>query len=639
MQILDQVILNCALALDHKDYPEALAVLRGGPVSDGAPAQRLHILSLWRRTLVYQAATLVGQVRATKVKLILDMVEQSVRSGDLRPFLDRIEHVATVLDPADIGAMLVGCLHDALAQAPSDRQFEALDWIALGDTPVREVSAWQLVLRTSPEAVPTFWQFQMLAKAATRSERDTRDVVEEAGRDDLRPLFAVFQGFLAAAPADEVLAQAMALPDARHRQRVAEYLMTAPTTSERMKLAAKALDALNTSPPDDKSLLFALRLAACEKRWQAILDATKDSGAAEVFSPCVRTSYDIICMRALALAQLGDANAAAEALDFIQIGGRAPWYVRGRAALVQMDATLRDAGQTVPEARPIPRWSVRAGRPLVQALWVGPRLRWIEELSIASYLRNGWRYQLYVYDIPENVPQGVEVLDAAAILPRARVFAEGAGSKGHVGSLGAFSDLFRYALLAARGGMWSDTDVINLHRFEPEGQRFVSTERTDVSFVGPNGAMMAAAAGDPFVCTALDRAEQIIARDQVRFSAIGPDLLAELIGQDGFEGVDLMPPDFLNPITWMETGMLLGSSAALATKLRKIGAPNLHVYTETWRQFGLGMQAPPDSTTFLGRLYADLVAGQSTGQITGAGKRQGTGDANVADLLAQMEGA
>ena len=107
--------------------------------------------------------------------------------------------------------------------------------------------------------------------------------------------------------------------------------------------------------------------------------------------------------------------------------------------LIAAIARNLDAGHPAPEEEEDLTFPVDAGQPLAQALWVGPRLRWVEQLSIASYLRNGWRYQLYVYDIPQNVPEGCEILDAEAILPRAKLFREGGSSGVHAGSLGAFS--------------------------------------------------------------------------------------------------------------------------------------------------------------------------------------------------------
>jgi hypothetical protein len=198
-------------------------------------------------------------------------------------------------------------------------------------------------------------------------------------------------------------------------------------------------------------------------------------------------------------------------------------------------------------------------------------------------------------------------MDAAAILPRSEIFSEGAASGMHKGSLGAFSDLFRYALIMQRGGMWTDTDVINLRAFEPDGARFISTERSDAGLIGLNGAMMAAPAGDALQQTALRRSRELMANDGLHFARIGPELLAEIVGDQGNQGYRLLPTSFLNPVGWMETGKLLRPFEEICTLPVLEEAMNIHVYTETWRLLGLSLQAPPLDGGFLASVYDRLM--------------------------------
>jgi hypothetical protein len=232
-------------------------------------------------------------------------------------------------------------------------------------------------------------------------------------------------------------------------------------------------------------------------------------------------------------------------------------------------------------------------------------------MSMQSFLLNGWRYKLYVYDEPEGVPHGVEVADAAAILPRDTIFREGAGSGAHRGSLGAFSDLFRYALLVRRGGFWTDTDVINLDLFEPDGARLIASEWTDAGLIGPNGAQMAAPADDPLQRTALAAAEELRAGGDMHFARIGPELLAELLAAGGRASYALMDPEFLNPIGWMQTGQLLTPFDTMRRSPCLARARNIHVYTETWRLIGLALDTPPPPDSFLGTLRVRLAEADS----------------------------
>ncbi|MGH6994981.1 MAG: glycosyltransferase, partial [Stellaceae bacterium] len=309
-------------------------------------------------------------------------------------------------------------------------------------------------------------------------------------------------------------------------------------------------------------------------------------------------------LRAHALARLKDTSKARTILDAVAADETAPPYLHARVAFVRLTAELVERGLPLPADRPTRKFPPAIGRPLVQSLWVGRRLRWIERLAIKSYLDNGWRFQLYVYDDVEDVPSGCEILDAATIIPEGDVFAEGPGSGLHAGSIGAFSDLFRYRLLHERGGMWSDTDVINLRQFDPDGMKFVSTEVTDAGLITLNGAIMAAPAGDPFVARAYERAAALLRTDKMFFTRIGPYLLAELVVEMGVDTVELMPPDFLSPVSWMNTGSLLQPYETVAALPTMRAATNLHVYTEMWRMLELGLDRPPPPETFLGRLYA-----------------------------------
>jgi len=61
-------------------------------------------------------------------------------------------------------------------------------------------------------------------------------------------------------------------------------------------------------------------------------------------------------------------------------------------------------------------------RDLIQSLWIGPRLSTMERLCISSFLANGHRFQLYLYEETEGIPPGTEVRDAKRILPASRIF-------------------------------------------------------------------------------------------------------------------------------------------------------------------------------------------------------------------------
>ncbi len=96
-------------------------------------------------------------------------------------------------------------------------------------------------------------------------------------------------------------------------------------------------------------------------------------------------------------------------------------------------------------------------RQIIQGLWIGSELSVMEQLSIASFLRSGHEYHLYVYGEMKNVPRGCVIRDASEILPAERIF-----QYPQYPSYAGFANFFRYKLLLERGGWWADTDVICL---------------------------------------------------------------------------------------------------------------------------------------------------------------------------------
>ena len=99
---------------------------------------------------------------------------------------------------------------------------------------------------------------------------------------------------------------------------------------------------------------------------------------------------------------------------------------------------------------------------IIHSLWIGKVLSNIELLTIKSFVANGHDFFLWVYDIIEApIPEGVTIMDANTIIPSDKIFRyKNKNQFGHgKGSLGGFSDIFRYKLLYENGGWWVDMDV------------------------------------------------------------------------------------------------------------------------------------------------------------------------------------
>lgn len=110
----------------------------------------------------------------------------------------------------------------------------------------------------------------------------------------------------------------------------------------------------------------------------------------------------------------------------------------------------------------------------VQSLWIGPHLSRLERVCLSSFMKNGHRFQLYVYHEPKGVPNGVELLDANHVVPEKDIF-----MYPHRKSYAAFANLFRYVLLERYGGYWVDTDIVCLRPLPHESCYVFTRQHVD----------------------------------------------------------------------------------------------------------------------------------------------------------------
>ncbi len=133
----------------------------------------------------------------------------------------------------------------------------------------------------------------------------------------------------------------------------------------------------------------------------------------------------------------------------------------------------------------------------VNMLWVGPSLGRIELLSIASFLSAGHKVKLHTYGGIANAPRQVETCDAALLMP----FAEAEALRHRkTGSFALASDLFRYRLMAAGAGLWSDTDMVCLRPVDLAGSHIYGWE----SKRNINGALLYLAKDSPLLADLLN---------------------------------------------------------------------------------------------------------------------------------------
>ncbi|MBX9823531.1 MAG: hypothetical protein K2Y27_00915 [Xanthobacteraceae bacterium] len=609
---MKDTILAAARALDGGRLADARAILNTIPLERSEPPLRLLATALWQRIVLASASETQTEDQRRETVRAVNIVAAAVKDS---AYIWNVYSVVPALEAgigaADAAALFATALWDRIIDAPEgffSASFRLFHRAGGG----RCLEAWEKYLAANPDYVPDYWNWLRLT--VTFEHRDRTAVSEQTfaslqktGRDDLAPLFNVYLKQQSQQPVSEIADASAALTIDAQRRRVAELMTGMACMPDELPALVRCHAMLAANGPDGRSGadFMQARLANAERRWSEAVTFALRAEQDPTYQNLGRL------LRANSLARLGQIPAALQILDAVVVDKAATQDHRARAAFIRVIIERIEAGLAPPDdakAKPFPDTS---GRPLAQSLWVGKHLRWIERLAIKSYLDNGWRFQLYVYDDPRNVPDGCEVLDASAIIPEHEVFIEGLGSGLHAGSIGAFSDLFRYRLLYERGGIWTDTDVINLKRYDPDGRKFICTELSDAGMINLNGAIMAAPAHDPFVGRAYERACELLKSEEMFFTRVGPYLLAEGVVEMGADSIELMPLGFLSPVNWMNTGFLLQPHEAVSARLDVRAATNLHVYTEMWRMLGLGLDRPPPPETFLGRLYADAFGAPS----------------------------
>jgi hypothetical protein len=105
--------------------------------------------------------------------------------------------------------------------------------------------------------------------------------------------------------------------------------------------------------------------------------------------------------------------------------------------------------------------------PAVNAIWIGPELGKMQAACLRSFVRAGHRTVLHCYGAPTDVPNDVEIADAARHLPESQL-----RRHRETGSFALFSDLLRYKILRAGLGLYVDCDIFCVRPVEDEDYIF-----------------------------------------------------------------------------------------------------------------------------------------------------------------------
>ena len=232
---------------------------------------------------------------------------------------------------------------------------------------------------------------------------------------------------------------------------------------------------------------------------------------------------------------------------------------------------------------------------IIQSMWIGPRLSTMESMCIASYLRHGHPFHLYVYQNTENVPEGTTVLDANEIVPSSKIFTYAGRSFGR-GSYAGFADLFRYKLLHTKGNWWVDTDSFCLRPFCFPGKEYVFSSEWSPPPYGfhPNCGNLRAASAKSDVYGWLCEQTATI-NTMMAWGTIGPALIKQAIERFRLERYVAAPAVFC-PVLYDEDAVnVIGPTARLVSMAGTLRSAHwqasdsyaVHLWNEAWRMKGI----------------------------------------------------
>jgi hypothetical protein len=246
-------------------------------------------------------------------------------------------------------------------------------------------------------------------------------------------------------------------------------------------------------------------------------------------------------------------------------------------------------------------------------LWIGERVGRLERACFRSVLAQGHGLRLWCYDPPEGVPDGVDLADAAAILPRERIVAHASGS------VALFANLFRYELQRRGLGLWVDADVYLVAPLEGLPETLFGRVAGDEI----NTAVLRLPPGSPLLPPLLALYEErsvppwlspgaraaahwrLLSTGRSRldlmpWGSAGPHALTWLARRHGLEGWAL-PPGLFYPVHWRDADWILDPARSLDEVVTPLTRA-VHLWNERIKAL---KEAPAPAGSFLARLQAE----------------------------------
>jgi hypothetical protein len=255
------------------------------------------------------------------------------------------------------------------------------------------------------------------------------------------------------------------------------------------------------------------------------------------------------------------------------------------------------------------------------SLWIGPSLGPVERACLRSVLALRHPFTLYCYDEPRGVPAGVELRDAAEVLPLDSVILH------RDGGASLFSNRFRYELQRLGRGIWIDCDVYLLaplafpqpHLFGRQSEDLINSAVFRAPPDSPLLPPLLALFDDPGIPPWLSRSARLAARwrrwrtgrsdiSLMPWGTTGPHALTWIARQTGLDR-EALPADILYPVHWRDAGWIVDPAARLEDRITDHTVA-IHLWNECIKRF---KDAPAPAGSFLARLQEE--AGEAGGTV------------------------
>lgn len=236
----------------------------------------------------------------------------------------------------------------------------------------------------------------------------------------------------------------------------------------------------------------------------------------------------------------------------------------------------------------------------VRFFWVGPPLSAYEILSLRSFLGTGARVILYAYDKSLAVPDGVELRDAAEVLPLDIL---NRYNSGNAKAWARHSDLFRYVMLEKFGGWYADLDIVCLVDALPQGEMYFGRADEARIFAGLLKFPKGAAVLKDLVVEAQRLLPQAgtMTEDKAR-AMIGTPLLSRMLQQHGLDRLAAPTPDAY-AIPFNEALAFFDPEQCETLRTRLEGCTFTHLWNGAWAALRIPRDYGPPRGSLLDVLF------------------------------------